>query len=278
MNLEKVQNEITELQSKVEKIGTDLETKKAEAESKKRTFAAGLSANVGREKKLPSLDVQKRALGDANAEVEAMEAALELMRDDLGGLETEKRMVELFLSAGKKYKKGLTICENASQSIKALSVTIGKQIVQITQSANDLFKTCAQVPESFTDIVGTLGPDYSLRSFLNGELEEPLGNESEDRKKIQQELESKLRSWTIFDDLMLQTGELAACVEDLKKFGPWVNRMKFGDLGRYKFTTTAFKRVIPADSVTIRAAKELERKRERLEKEKHSLRPKQVIR
>lgn len=277
MNLEKVQNEITDMGSKIEKIEIDLKTKKEEAESKKRIYAAGLAANSGREKKLPSLEIQRRSLGDATAEIEAIEAALELMKGDLGELQKEKELIELFHSAGERYQEGLTKCENSSRTIKSLSKTIGEQITQITKAANELFKTCAQVPESFTDIVATLGPDYCLRAFLSGKLEKALEDENEDRKKIQTGLEAKLRSWTIFDDFKLRTEELTGCVEDLEKFGPWVNRLKFGDLGRYKFTTTAFKQVISADSVTRRAARELERKREREEAKKFPLRPKKVF-
>ncbi|MFH1629656.1 MAG: hypothetical protein ABIE47_13155 [Pseudomonadota bacterium] len=281
MNIQKIESRINDKKKSLEIILNDIATKEKELNDRRGAYSRGLLSNMDKEKKSSSLEVQKRRVVDASTELEGLEGVRTLLQEEITSLERERDLAVLFEGSGKNFNSALATCGDLAGKMSGLAERLTKDMDGFNQMISTLFAATERAISSFSTVHSGVPRNYSLTSFLDGDLEEI---ETSDHDEILQRAGGEVQGLAltpkidvdVVSGFLTQVRALRVWQQAVAKYSP------DGLLLTRHSLRPSIPKIIPPDGETTRAARildakneiEAERRRERQERKISTFQPK----
>lgn len=176
MDIEKIEEQLADKRKSLEIIEGDIATKKTELDDRRKTYSRGILQHVGKGKQPASVQVQKEKVTSAEIEYQGSIGVKQLLEEEITGLEAELKLTELFESDGKRFNASLSTCGDLAGKMNSLGKQLNENMTDFNQTTEALFQAVEAAISSFSTIHAGLPRNYSLTSFLDGELSEIAGD------------------------------------------------------------------------------------------------------
>lgn len=177
MDIEKIEKNLADKRKSLGIIEGDIATKETELNERRGVYSKGLLANADKQKRPQSLEVQKRKVMEASTELEGLEGVRTLLKEEITDLEAELKLTELYESDGKRFNASLSTCGDLAGKMNTLGKQLNENMADFNQTTEALFQTMEAAISSFSTIHSGVPRNYSLTSFLDGQLSEIEGGD-----------------------------------------------------------------------------------------------------
>jgi chromosome segregation ATPase len=195
MNSEKFKGELEGLKGKAQALEAELAEEKAELDRQKNQFSNLKVLHAGKKKTPGSLQTTERLLWEAEKRHQATLDAVTFVNDKISHLEKTLQSCALYDTEAGALKRSIEGCEGSVRYVNERSKELEEQILSFIASLRDLMHSTQEIATHFSRLHSGLEKTFSLRSFLEGRLEE-VEDDTLDRQKLAQEVGERMISFT----------------------------------------------------------------------------------
>lgn len=270
MDLKKIESQIQDKEKSLTIIQKDILDKGKELSERQAIYSRSILSHADSQKKPASLEVQRDRVQKAQIEADGLIGVQSLVEGELVDLRKELELCQLYENEGKRFNKSFSTCGEITEKMKGLGKELSENIARYNLAVGELFKAVEQGISSFSTVHGAVPRNYSLTSFLDGELSEIEGGEDHDSTLIKAggELQALALS-PKFDIEVVE--EFLTQVQALNQWQMTVAKKSEAGLITSRYALQKPKpKVIPVDGETARTHRILQERAQKIDERKRA--------
>jgi chromosome segregation ATPase len=224
MNSEKFRGELEGLKRKAKALQAEEAEQKQELDRQKNQFSNLKVLHAGKKKTPGSLQTTERMLWEAEKRHQATLDAVTFVNDKISHLEKTFQSCSLYDTEARALKNSIEGCEGSVRYLNEKSRELEEQILSFIASLRRLMHSTQEIATHFSRLHSGLEKKFSLRSFLEGKLEQ-VENDTKDRQKLAQEVGEKMISFTNLPALV-SVESIQSCENAIEWIGAWQTTIK----------------------------------------------------